>query len=133
MDSSVTNAVDEAKKVILTEYETWSMIVAFIFGGLTSAVWTWKEAVRKPRLNEVASTMFVSGMFAVGVVCWLMKYNIPIYQVIAISILVGFAGDIIIRGLIRAVGKLAEGIFSENILSMFKSTKGKDDGNEARK
>ena len=116
MADPIIDAVSEARNVVMTHSEVWwHVIIAFAFGGFTSAIWTWKEARRKPTKGEVFSTFLVSGLIAVVFICLLMKYALPIQLVIAISILSGFSGDIIIRVMARIFVKAATAVFGNSI------------------
>lgn len=114
----VLDAVQEAKQVILTQHEIYKLAIAFMFGSLTSAVWTWKEG-KKARAHEVFSTAVVSGFGAIVWACILNQYNLPTTLLIAVSILTGFSGDIMLRGMVKGAVKIAETVFSPTVLQIF--------------
>lgn len=105
MADPVTDVVSEAKQVIMTQYEIWSIAIAFVFGGFTSAIWTWKEAIRKPKRSEIVSTFIVSGLISIVVISLMLRWSpgAPMVFVLAISILCGFSGDILVRPMVKAL------------------------------
>lgn len=102
----VTDVVSEAKQVIISQSEIWSIIVAFVFGSFTSAIWTWKEGHRKASAEEIVSTALSSGMLAILFVCLLLRFSpgTPMVLVLAVSILSGFSGDIMVRPAVKWFG-----------------------------
>lgn len=92
----------------------YNLGLAFLIGGAVSAVWTWREGKRKPKLPEIFSTFLCSGAIAVAIVAYLMGKNITTPMVICISILTGFSGEMIIRILIRAFVGIARRVAGVN-------------------
>lgn len=97
MDEQISEAVKTAKTILSTE-EQWRMAAAFIFGSFTSAIWVLRQNKRKPMLKEVVSTSLMSGFIAIAV-CNLLsaRSELSLAENIAISILTGFSGDMIVR------------------------------------
>lgn len=106
MPTPVAEAVTEAKQVILSQSEIWSIVAAFVFGSFTSAIWTWKEGHRKAKAEEIVSTALNSGMLAILFVCLLLRFSpgSPMVLVLAVSILSGFSGDIMVRPAVKWFG-----------------------------
>lgn len=99
----IAEAVKTAQQVTMSSDAWYNLGLAFLLGGSVSAVWTWREARRKPQWREIISTFFVSGMIAVAFVSYLLgKIDTP--MVIVISILCGFSGDSIIRIAVQLFG-----------------------------
>lgn len=101
MADPITDAVQQAQQVAMTADGWWNLGLALAIGGAVSAVWTWREGKRKPKLAEITSTFLCSGAIAVAIVAYLMGKNITTPMVVCISILTGFSGEIIIRIAIR--------------------------------
>lgn len=85
---------------VMTAEHWWNLMLAFLLGGFTSAVWTWREARRRPGWNEIISTFFVTGLLAVAFAAYLID-KIATPMVIVISILCGFSGDSLVRLIVR--------------------------------
>jgi ABC-type uncharacterized transport system permease subunit len=91
---------------VMTIDHWWNLLLAFLLGGFTSAMWTWREARRRPHWNEIVSTFFVTGLLAVAFAAYLIdKVETP--MVIVISILCGFSGDSLVRLLVRGFRAVA--------------------------
>lgn len=118
MPDPVTDAVVEAKHIIMTQTEFWSIMIAFVFGGFTSAIWTWKEATRKPKISEVVSTFIVSGLITIVVISLMLRWSpeAPMLFILAISILCGFSGDILIRPLVKFLAVFVNAISGKGVL-----------------
>lgn len=108
MPDPITEAVTQAQQAAMTADGWWNLGLAMVIGGAVSAVWTWREGKRKPKLAEVFSTFLCSGAIAVAIVAYLMGKNITTPMVICISILTGFSGEMVIRILIRAFVGIAK-------------------------
>lgn len=96
--TDVVDAVKTAQAMSLENW--WNLVLAFLLGGFTSAVWTWREAKRQPEWREIVSTFIVTGLVAVLFAAYLME-KIDTRMVVVISILCGFSGDSLIRIVVR--------------------------------
>lgn len=110
----ITNAVNQAQQVAMTADGWWNLGLAFMIGGAVSAVWTWREGKRKPKLPEITSTFLCSGAIAVAIVAYLLGKNIQTPMVVCISILTGFSGEMVIRICIRGFLGMARRIAGVN-------------------
>lgn len=118
MSEPVTEVITEARELLMTRTELWSLVVAFVFGGFTSAIWTWKEAVRKPKRSEIASTFIVSGLITMVVISLMLRWSpqAPMIYILAISILCGFSGDILVRPLVKFLGVFVNALTGKSVL-----------------
>lgn len=106
---------ETVKQVQVMTAEHWyNLLLAFMLGGFTSAMWTWREARRKPGWNEIVSTFFVTGLLAVAFAAYLQD-QIATPMVIVISILCGFSGDTIIRIAVRGFRAIVSRFFGASL------------------
>lgn len=96
----VTEAVKVWQQIGITQVDVLTLFLAFILGGFTSAIWTWRMSLvggRTPTIFEIVSCAFVSGIVAFGFGCGLIYWGVPLLPTMLVSVMCGFSGDTVVR------------------------------------
>ena len=105
-------AVKLWQQIGITQVDVLTLGLAFILGGFTSAIWTWRMSLvggRNPTIFEVVSSALVSGVIAFGFGCGLVYYGVPLLPNMLVSVMCGFSGDSLVRLAIFLFNKIVVG------------------------
>lgn len=111
-----SEAVKLAQQIGVTQVDVITLLLAFVLGGFTSAIWTWRMSLvggRKPTIFEIVSSALVSAMVAFGFACLLIYWGVPLIPGMLVSIMCGFSGDSLVRLAIFLFNKLVIGTFEK--------------------
>lgn len=95
-----TEAVKLAQQIGITQVDIITLLLAFVLGGFTSAIWTWRMSLvggRQPTIFEIVSSALVSAIVAFGFACLLIYWGVPLLPGMLVSIMCGFSGDSLVR------------------------------------
>lgn len=115
-----TEAVKIAQQIGITQVDVITLCLAFVLGGFTSAIWTWRLSLvggRQPTVFEIVSSAMVSAIVAFGFACLMIYWGVPMIPGMLVSIMCGFSGDSLVRLAIFLFNKLVIGMF-EKIFSV---------------
>lgn len=100
----------------ITSVDVVTLALAFVLGGFSSAVWTWRMALvggRSPTVFEITSTVLLGGTIAFIFGCILRYWDVPILLTMVVSVLAGMGGDSIARLLLLLFNKVVINTFEK--------------------
>jgi hypothetical protein len=95
-----SEAVKLAQQIGVTQVDVITLALAFVLGGFTSAIWTWRMSLvggRTPTIFEIVSSAMVSAIVAFGFGCGLIYWGVPLLPTMLVSVMCGFSGDSLVR------------------------------------
>jgi hypothetical protein len=95
-----SEAVKLAQQIGITQVDVITLGLAFVLGGFTSPIWTWRMSLvggRNPTIFEIVSSALVSAVVAFMFGCGLIYYEIPLMLTLVVSVMCGFSGDSLVR------------------------------------